>query len=530
MPSNVRLKLMNISKRVNAVAPDYTGLQPAGTEFNVNDFYFREPTDIEHPIITVSRFTGNTTVPGANCRMDEFNYAMITFMDYKEIHYRYYFIIGCKSLSNGKWEISLQEDYLRQWWNYLKETEQLVHRSASNLIATMNDPLTIMHGNATISRGLLTKTGSTTGCYIVGMTGSSDGSPSVVLFKRGSVKYYAFTQGSIETLVDRLQHLSGTVADQNPMDRIISIMWLPIEVSSTVNSNITINFNDTAGTQDDLTLSLACYSITNALGVWTSAEKDVTLPSHPQYDANHAYLNLPPYTVYTLRCGAYGDITIDQSMLQDTRKLYYSEQIDLATGQGLLVFSRQTNPTLYGQIKSDVAMLGCNIPLTQITSYGRLEVESIKNQYTRSEVNRQLGMVSNAMGVIGGVTRLNAGTALQSAVGIFGNALEKDMLQNEYGLSMYGAGIPHVETKGASGSLLAGLEYWFYIAVFQPVKLPPEDKVGYPYETKATLKNLSGYCQCGTADIGRNASDIAPNLSEIAELQKIMLSGFYINA
>lgn len=540
------LKLLCKAKRPNSTNYEYTGTEPTGTTFTASDFYFREPTDIINPVVVILRFTNNASAPGTNCRMDEFNYCEITYSDYKELNKRYYFITDLVSLSNGKWEVHLHEDVLKTWWHYVKETEQFVNRSQSNVTPTLNDPYAIINGRPTktVRRILGPSEAAYNGNFIIGLTGCDDGSTGM-LFSRGSVKYFAITEQSLSNLIQWLQHLTGTLADQNPIARIVSVMYFPVILplsATTTTANITFYFTDPSGQVSDQVYAIDCYdssNIPNIEGVHVAAIKgSYTLPSHPQYDANHEYLNQAPYTTYLFRCGQFGDIIINNDMLKSTNKITYRLLVDLATGQGELQFYNDdlsyevggvTIDVEYGFIHSEMAMIGVNIPLTQITSFGRLEVEGIKNQFHRAYLNNFTSIASGVLGGIGDAMTLNIGGGMRASAETAGAIVERELLQNELGLSLYGAGLPSVETRGASGCMLGCYEQWWYYAIFQPVKLPPVEKVGYPYETKATLKNLSGYTKCNTADIHYNSSSICPNLNEVSELQRILTSGFYIN-
>ena len=351
-------------------------------------------------------------------------------------------------------------------------------------------------------------------------------------------------QLTVTSLIERLQHLTGVVADRNPIDRIVSVMYIPCALSTSApgTTTVTFYFNDANGQTDNQTFTFDAYmpTSTNDNGVINLTPSSQNLPLHPQLDSNHTYLRQSPYTKHVLHAGLFGDIEIDPNYIDTTtvETLNMSADVDIATGQGQLIIGNGN-----GYLRTP-AMLGVPIPVTQITSYAYSSVQAIKNQY-KSEM---MDILMNEYDTIASMGTGATGNMLNSSkISITGNVINtvasggklamysqyEQMAKDKGGLSLYNASLPTVCMNGASGSMLGVQDTWYVTSTFQKVLFPDYESIGYPCQKKLTLSSLSGFVKCDTALWnGTTISTVLPvNTSEEREeLNEFLLNGIFLNS
>lgn len=539
--SLIECQLMQTNKNPNDMYRRYTG-----DTKTFSDFVIKNETDIINPIIEI-----NTAVNDGGAWFDmRFNYCILKFKDPTTTtwHYRDYWITKFEFPNRNTVRYYLHEDVLATFAYYIKESTQWISRSASKCNPDLNDPLAVISGVPyEMQFTSVTKPIDVSfGFYVCGFTGCDKGSAiGDCFFSTGSVNYFAVTPSSMETLIEDLMHLQGNLADQNPISRIISVMYIPVWGSASgISTQVKFYFNDSQGQQSDYPINLTVQHISNNKAVITATTQFVNLPNHPDFNNTYRrYLALPPYTKHVFRAGMFGDIELDNTLMSPwnvntgVQQFPFTLEVDLVSGQGKLTVGAGEG------FRVEIAQVGVPIPVTQIVSNSLYAVQSIKNQF-KSDMSSVLmaeyatlqNAGSSAMGNILNPSKTSVAGNTFSAISDIGMyAMQRqteNLVKDKAGLSLYEASLPQVTTHGASGSFLGVSEAWFVRSTFQKVVFPDYTKFGYPCYESAKISTLSGYVKCDTAlfmGTTWNGENIYPTLEERQMINEYMINGFYYN-
>ena len=539
--SLIECQLMQTNKNPNDMYRRY----PADTK-TFTDFVIKNETDIINPIIEINTATNDG---GAWFDM-RFNYCILKFWNPTKSnwYYRDYWITKFEFPNRNTVRYYLHEDVLATFAVQIKDSTQWISRSYSKCNPDLNDPLAIISGvpYETQYTSVTSPLDSSFGFYVCGFTGCDKGTNAGdCFFSTGSVNYFAVTPSSMKTLIEDLMHLQGNLADQNPISRIISVMYIPVWGSgSGVSTQVKFYFNDSQGQQSDYPINLTVRHISNNKAVITATTQFVNLPNHPDFsNTNRRYLALPPYTTHIFRAGPFGDIELDNTLMSPwnvntgVQQFPFTLELDLVSGQGRLIVGAGEG------FRHEIAQVGVPIPVTQIVSNSLYAVQSIKNQL-KSDMSSVLmaeyatlqNAGSSALGNVLNPSKTSiAGNTINafSDVGMYVMQRQtENLVKDKAGLSLYQASLPEVTTNGASGSFLGINESWFVRSTFQKVVFPDYTKFGYPCYESAKISTLSGYVKCDTAlfmGTAWNGENIYPTLEERQMINEYMINGFYYN-
>lgn len=540
--SMVKCTLLRVNKNINDVVRRYV----FDSTTMGGGIVFRNESDVVHPIIEI----GYLSVDGTY--MTRFNYAQLDFrtseVDTDSVYSRHYWITKCEMVSRSVMRYYLEEDVLRTFQNEIRNSTQWVSRSSSKCNPDLNDPLAIISGvpYETQYTSVTSPLDSSFGFYVCGFTGCDKGTNAGdCFFSTGSVNYFAVTPSSMETLIEDLMHLQGNLADQNPISRIISVMYIPVWGSgSGISTQVKFYFNDSQGQQSDYPINLTVRHISNNNAVISATTQFVTLPNHPDFSNTYRrYLALPPYTTHIFRAGPFGDIELDNTLMAPwnistgIQQFPFTLEVDLVSGQGRLIVGAGEG------FRNEIAQVGVPIPVTQIVSNSLYAVQSIKNQL-KSDMSSVLmaeyatlqNAGSSAMGNILNPSKTSvAGNTINALADVGMYAMQRqteNLVKDKAGLSLYQASLPEVTTNGASGSFLGTNESWFVRSTFQKVIFPDYTKFGYPLYENVKLSTLSGFCKCDTAlwqGTTITGDLISPNLEEKHMINEHLLNGIFLN-
>lgn len=544
----IQCVLENVSKNLNDMAVrkviDSTTL--------VDGVVFKDTTDMINPVIDIGCGVPVTDSSSSFMNIQKFNYCRLTFLkpDLTTSTSRGYWINRIEFVSRDIARLYLHEDVLNHYASTILDSEQWVSRSASKCNPDLNDPLAVISGvpYETIYTSVTSPFNTSFGFYVCGFTGCDKGTNAGdCFFSTGSVNYFAVTPASMETLIQDLMHLQGNLADQNPISRIISVMYIPVWGSgSGVSTQVNFYFNDSQGQQSDYPINLTVRHISNNNGVISATTQFVTLPNHPDFSNTYRrYLALPPYTTHIFRAGPFGDIELDNTLMSPwavgtgVQQFPFELEVDLITGQGRLIVGAGEG------FRHEIAQVGVTIPVTQIVSNSLYAVQSIKNQYKADMSDvlmSEYSTIQNGTSVVSNIYNPSktgiAGNSINaiSNIGMFVMQMQtENLVKDKAGLSLYQASLPDVTTNGASGSFLGINESWFVRSTFQKVIFPDYTMFGYPLYEKVKLSTLSGYIKCDTALFSGSGSPTYINtifgatLEEREEITQFMLNGFYNN-
>ena len=142
--------------------------------------------------------------------------------------------------------------------------------------------------------------------------------------------------------------------------------------------------------------------------LFTLTPISLNIPKHPQASSRGAYLNLAPYSTYTLTLPVFGSVNLDTTLLYNSDTLYINIKVDATTGQAKAVVTANGSTAILANL---TAQIGSPVPLQ-----GQNNGESIVG-----------GITSTLAGIAGAV--LSGGAALPvigaatAGIGLAANAL-----------------------------------------------------------------------------------------------------------
>lgn len=458
-------------------------------EFSKDSVSTAQPSAGGHSYQCVIKDSSGVVSPtiGLELPMDtspsNYNYAYIPL-------YRRYYFIAEWTWERGLWYASLTVDVMASYKQQIGASTQYVLRSAADFDGSVVD--TIYPTTAGISYDATESdpfwvASLQQGRYIIGIINSDSSSI-------GAVSYYVFTQSEFNALnralLGEINWINPPPTEEiseellkalfNPYQYIVSAMWVPFvpNTSGTV-SNLQFGWWD---------LSVSCAK----LGAYLyTTDCTLSVPKHPQAGSRGSYLNLSPYSRYTLFIRPFGRIPLDTTQLIDSDEIFCQIWVDCFTGKGTLIVFADVN--MDTSMIYQTAMCACPIQLAQIS-------------------RDYLAMAS---------------TAVQSAANVVSSAMQLD-IAGSIGAGAAGiessirASLPQLQTTGSNGSIsdlrgVARLQGEFF-----PLVGEMRATRGRPLCKSRTISSLPGY------NLVANASVKTPStLTENQEIIRIMESGFY---
>jgi hypothetical protein len=287
---------------------------------------------------------------------------------------RYYFVRW--AYVDGAWCATLSVDVLASYRTQILNSTQYIMRSASDADDTIIDTAYLTTGESTMEFSQLSYSdfyGPGVGMVVIGTI--SDSGHNV-----GAVTYYAMTEFAFNQLMtDMLSSIdwAGISATEiskelqkaliNPVQYIVSAIWLPVNASVYINSS---NLQTS-------TVRLGWWSFNlgqTAAIIDTSATKlrniyaTMRVPKHPQAQSRGKYLNLSPYTTYTLYLYPFGALEIDSTQLLTSDTIKLDITLDLLTGSAVLNVRNNYSNASTKPILATRANLGIQLPTGQIAA------------------------------------------------------------------------------------------------------------------------------------------------------------------
>ena len=355
------------------------------------------------------------------------------------------------------------------------------------------------------------------GVYIVGIINSSS--------ENGAVTYYTFNKIGFRVFCSLLFNYSTGWLDidtteisedlqkalVNPFQYIVSCQYLPINVQDVI---------DIGGTATT-TIRFGWWSVTVPQGariVDTTARlrrtTSLTIPRHPDAASRGSYLNLSPYSIYTLRYYPFGTINIDSEAIAGWSTLDLYADLDLCTGKGVLniCVNGFNNP-----IRTIEAQIGVAIPTASLqTSYSNIATGNTALMAAGATmiggINTRADTVENPVSYNGGgfldtikgtFQRIGTdfkrmGEQVRGAVSDAGGI--KQMASDIFNLAV--AASTTAEIQGMQGNASAyNAQTLTLSGRFLPVASEDFNHIGRPLMAQRILRTLSGFVLCRDADI-----------------------------
>lgn len=338
-------------------------------------------------------------------------------------------------------------------------------------------------------------------------------------------KMFTYSTGWLDIDPDEISE-SLQKALVNPFQYVASCVYLPIAIGSVpgYTSTSTIYFG---------WWSITLYSsakIVNS-GMYVTTSSSLAIPRHPAASTRGKYLNVAPYSIYTLRYYPYGTIDIDSEAIAEWSTLDLFSSVDVVTGKGILdiavngranmirtveaqvgvsvpTASLQTNFTNIAAGKAGVIAAGANL-VGKLNNIGGNVPNPADYSYNlrgfagfARDTIRNLGQEVKEAVAPGGDIRQTATDIMNSAVAASTTA-EIQGLQGA-------ASLYQTETLSLSGRFL-------------PIVTEDFDHTGRPLMQTKQLSTLSGFVICKDADC-----TFASTAREKAAIEAYLTGGFYI--
>lgn len=477
--------LYNFEKKNNSTK------RPASDDGQLFICRLKESTSAMNPVMRFD--VGLVTSP------TEYNYAYIPNFD------RYYFINDW-TFNGPTWDASMTVDVLASFKTAIGEQEMYVLRSADEYDGDIYDDTypvksTLINGSparslapnsVTISskRGTTTDSNywnksSLTGFYVIGVNGDN------------SVKYYGMTgnvffnllQDLLSFVPEDIDDVSSGIAKSiaKPIQYITNCYWMPltsVPAFSQYAQSQYIKFGwYSMGPYNCMELDALHDSLTISF--------DISVPKHPLASDRGDYLNMQPFTVYTLDYLPFGAFCLNNVDISQDDEIHCAVEVDIATGKGDLYVS-----TVSGKIflLHSSALYGVPVPVSQATTDLFSSISSV---------------VGGAVGAVAGVVTGDIPGAVISGISGIASAVKSFLPE-----------INSVGSQGVSNGFVRHIpQLWT-----KCYEIVDEDNThrGRPLCEDRELSTLSGYIQCRDGDI-----DIACTEEERNQISSFLTGGFF---
>lgn len=351
----VSFVLYNFAKVKNSTA------LPPDTDITIETGEFNAPVSVMAPQ-ALFKFPVVSVPPYNYCYIQEFH--------------RYYFITEWV-WSNGLWVAYLTIDVLATYKSQIGAANMFILRSSAEYNPNVADTMYPTLSNRVSTCSLKPSpfySSFYSGYYVVGLINSDVNTIGATNYYFMSPTQFRSFMSNMFTSIDYMNISSSEISANlqkaliNPFQYVASAMWFPFDV--------TADRDNAAGLQSPLpigwwTVDGSAYYLNH---MHHSGEYTITVPKHPQSSTRGKWVNLAPYSTYSLEFWPWGEIPLDSAKLVDVNTLNLSYVIDYLTGVGTL---RVTGDTGDGAIAVSVAQVGVPIQVAQIAmNFGNLTPSS----------------------------------------------------------------------------------------------------------------------------------------------------------
>lgn len=465
-----------------------------------------------------------------------------------------YFFIESWTYESGVWVAYMSVDTLASFRDYIIASTQFVTRSYSDFNSYIVDgyaPIISKSATAHADGQALDMAGT----YIMGISGPGNTSESV--------QYYAITADALNTIFTNLYrtdwkggalsdlNLDGTgltndviKAVANPVSFIVSLKYFPGIFAS--------DFGD-ASTKNDIYLGwwksgasgrpIAPVTKDGFVKNLQLLSQSFKIPSHPQKDARHMWLDDPDFTACVLQFFPFGSVMLNvRDFRADNYTVRTSGKVDLQTGEATLcvygdkagVVSYMT--TTWG-VSRTVGQLSQNY-FDMASTYNDAQALMAKADY--QVMDQSLTISQNIMGTgtkaadalaTGNpVGALSAGIDIASGfISGFGRReaeLQGKLTQINGKQTVNNAIRAQIPVHTTSGQNEGFIGFSYTPGVYCSYTLIGDvyrETMGYPLYAKRTLSSLSGYTECQAPAI-----EAPCTMQEKSLILQYMTTGFYI--
>lgn len=483
----MNISFYTFSKKANSTK------KPIGIAETIYNCNFLDSADVIHPSISLV----------VAAKPTDFNYVYIEDLN------RYYFIDSWE-FSGGRWVARMTVDALASWKTEIGNLSMYVERSSHDYDLTVIDNMYPTRDFPTIVKQTVTlpwliSVFDARGSYILGVRSSEFGIGSITYYIMSSLdmlvlKNILFTDISWANLGTEISDGLGKMLF-DPMQYIVSCVWLPFTVTSTDPTHGAIKFGWwtlTSGTYKEMDSSGSLVTKTHTFDVYkllnpvrefktNSDGKPLfkfVLGNHPQVSRGR-YLNSAPYTSHKLYFPPFGEYNIDARLAGGLDSIVVDVTVDCTSGNALA--------HVWGYLFDGKVQ---HLAVLQTRFGADINISS-------NGVN--MGFVS---GILGGATQLMFGD-VKGAFSSIGDAMTQPLQQSE-----------SVGNNGSFAWLFENTAYFtsnYFTLVDENLS-----HNGRPLCAERVLKNIPGYIKCTESEI-----EIPCTSTELAMISDDIVGGFF---
>ena len=500
------VKFWTYAKRENATSiPSTTPL------VTYNNVILKDDCSVVNPALKIKE--------ALNTNVYEWNYCFIQEFD------RYYYVTDW-IWETGIWVAELQVDVLASFRSRIGQQSLYVLRAASTYDGSIVD------GTYPTTAAAATYQSSAVSNPFAGLYATNDGTYIVgIVNKRASgVQYYAMNLLGFRNFCSKLYNYSTgwlnidpteisedlQKALVNPFQYVVSAFYLPVPVSWFTTNSI--------GTATQ-TVEFGWWSVTLVYyvreinpGVLYQFTTSLTIPKHPSASSRGSYLNLSPYSIYTLRYYPFGTIDVDTEAICNWSTLDLYTDVDVCTGKAILTLAvnGKNNPlrTIESSVSVPIPTAAVNVDYMGLGSKatGVAAIASAVGQIGQGSGTFFQNVVQKGKSF---VANLRAGNTAAIASGA------KEAASNILSTAM--AAKATAEITGQQGSYtLYDVQTLSLSGRFIPIAAEDNTHRGRPLCQVTTINTLSGFVLCADADVVIPCTD-----REKSAIQAYLESGFY---
>lgn len=386
-----------------------------------------------------------------------------------------------------------------------------VTRSASQSDGYLIDGEYPTTGKCTVSESVESNNPFNTngGSFIVGIVGADSGSGAIAYYAMSEVQFSSMI-GTLLGNINFLQIDPDEISEElqkaliNPAQYISSCLWVPVDIGNipgTGVGSIPVGWwaSGIGGTK------------INPFSARFGGSKTLAVPKHPQAATRGKFLNISPYSDYTLHFFPFGTFALDSIRLQDQASITCRYLIDICTGNAVLYIVDGSNNVL----KIANGKYGVPVPTGQIS-------------YDTSGSLGSMGVsagLSGAAGAVGHAKEFFKGAKqfwenIRSDKFAFENVNVGAAANNI--LSSATAALAVVDVSGQQGSNIS-LDVPIVLSG-RFLEVADEDTVarGRPLCKVVTINTLSGFIQCAEGDIAIDCLG-----AEYVQIVSHLIGGFF---
>lgn len=452
-------------------------------------------------------------------RVQDWNYCYINEFS------RYYYVTDWM-WQGGLWVAELQVDVLASFRDRIGQQSVYVLRAASDYDGSVVD------GTYPTTAGAATYQSSAVNNPFSGLYSGNDGTYIVGVVNKSAsgVRYYAFNFAGFRMFCQKLFTYSSGWLDidvteisedlqkalVNPFQYVVSAFYIPIPVTWFVNNSI-----GTATT----TIEFGWWSVTVTAGARIldpgtlySFTTSLSIPKHPQASNRGSYLNLSPYSFYTLRYYPFGTLDIDSEAICNWNTLDLYTDVDICTGRAILTLAvnGKNNPlrTMEANVSVQIPTAAINVDYMGLgsKSTGVAAAATAIGQLASGSGTFFQNIAEKGKAFIANLRAGNTGAIASGAKQAASNILSSAM-----------AARATAEITGQLGSFtLYDTQTLSLSGRFLPIATEDISHRGRPLCQVRTINNFYGFVLCSDADISIPCTD-----REKSAIQAYMEAGFY---